>query len=72
MVENLIENDLEDLISLLKTELRSMCVEFKLPNINDITKDNMIKSVSDAMLGIHSDTASDILALINEEESDNI
>ena len=70
MLKHLIENELETLTSLSKTELRSMCVELKLPDIKDMSKDNMIKSVSDAMLGIHGDTAIDVLALIDEEESD--
>ena len=45
-----IKNDLDNLISLSKPELRSMCAEFQFPVSADISKDNMIKSVSDAMM----------------------
>ena len=70
MLKHLIENDLENLMSLSKTELRSMCVELKLPDAKDMPKDHMIQIVSDAMLGIHGDTASDLIAFIDEEDSD--
>ena len=36
----------------------------------DISKDNMIKSVSDAMLDNWGDTANGMLALIDEEGTD--
>ena len=49
LLKHSISNGLEILVSLSKIELRSMCVELKFHDVVDISKDDMIKSVSDEM-----------------------
>ena len=58
-------------MALSKTELRSVCTELKLPDIWDISKDDMTKSMSDVRTDNYSDTENKVLTtLINKEERD--
>ena len=70
LLKNLIENGLENLISLPTYELRSMCLKLQFPDTQIMSKDMMIKRVSDTMLGVNYDTASGVLALIDKEEKE--
>ena len=40
--------------------------------MQNILKDNMIKSISDAILGVNCDTRSGILILIDEEKDESL
>ena len=47
-----------------------MCLELQLPGTQITLKDMMIKSVSDSIIGANCNTASSMLALINEEDKE--
>ena len=66
-MKHLIVNGLEKLFSLAKTELKSMCADFKLSILN-VSKDDIIKNVSDSMLNNSGDATSDMFESIEEEE----
>ena len=70
LLKFLIENNLECMISLSKMELKSMSSALTLPFGEGITKDDMIRNVSDVLLGIFGDMSNGVLALIEEEESE--
>ena len=61
---------LESLVMLSKLELRSTPAEIKLPGVVETSKNDMIKSVSGAILNNDGDTTNGILALIDEEGKD--
>ena len=67
LLKHLIANGLENLFALSKTELKSMCADLKFPILN-VSKDDMIKNVSDSMQNNSGDTTSDILESIEGEE----
>ena len=70
LLKFLIENNLEHMISLSKMELKSMSSALTLPFGEGITKDDMIRNVSDVLLGIFGDMSNGVLTLIEEEESE--
>ena len=51
-----------------KTELKSMPAALSLPCGHGVSKDDMIKNVSNVMLDVCGDTSNGVLALIEEEE----
>ena len=67
---HLIENGLEELISLSTTELGSLCRELLLLDAASVSKDKMINSVSDAMINNYGDTTNGTLTLIDEDGID--
>ena len=52
------------MMSLTKTEIKNMCASLQLPLG---TKDDMITSLSDIMIGENTDTSLDFLATIDED-----
>ena len=67
LLQFLIENSLEHMISLSKTELKSMLSALTLPFGEGISKDDMIRNVSDVLLGVFGDTSNGVLTVIEEE-----
>ena len=59
-------------MSTSKTELKLMSHAFSLPYGHDISKDDMIKNISNVMLDVFGDTSNRVLALIEEEERNEI
>ena len=48
-----------------------MCLELQLPDMQSISKDDMIKSVSDTILSVnYNNTSSVLVMIVNEEEKD--
>ena len=68
LLKFLIENRLENLMAMSKTELKSMPSALSLPHGLDTSKDDTIRNISNVMLGMHGDTSNDVLAVIEEEE----
>ena len=71
-MKHLIANGLEFLMSTSKTELKSMSHAFSLPYGYDTSKDDIIKNISNVMLDVFGDTSNGVLALIEEEERNEI
>ena len=67
-LKHLIANGLENMMSLSKTELKSMSPALMLPYGQDLSKDDMIMNVLNLMLWAHGDTSNGVLAVIDEEE----
>ena len=63
LLKHLIANGLESLMSLSKIGLKIMSEQ-------DISKDGMIKNVSDTMLNNYGNANNGMLALVDEEERD--
>ena len=72
VVKKSISCDLEILVSLSKTELMSMPTDLTFPAGIGISKDDLIKNVSDSMINKHNETSDQMLALIEEEEEMNV
>ena len=72
MLKHLIENDLEHLMSVSKTDLKSMSDALSLPHGLGVSKDDMITNVSNVMLDVFGDTSNGVLALIEEEERNEV
>ena len=68
LLKHLIANGLENMMSTSKTELKSMSAALSLPCRHGVSKDDMIKNVSNVMLDVHGDTSNGALAVIEEEE----
>ena len=64
----MIENGLENLMSMSKTDLKSMSSDSSLPYGVDTSKDDMIRNVSNVMLGVCGDTSNAMLDVLEEEE----
>ena len=64
LLKHLIENGLEILISLSKTELKSMSSTLSLPCTPDISKDDIIQDFFNVMLEVCGDTSNNVLAMI--------
>ena len=71
LLKKLIAGGLEKLIALSKIDLRLMCTQLTLPDCSSITKDCLIKSVSDVMLGDYGVTTNGMLAQIDNEDELN-
>ena len=56
------------MITLSKIDLKSVSAKLTLPYGKDISKDDIIKNVSDVILDVHGHTSTGVLALIEEEE----
>ena len=69
MLKHSTTNSLEKLMTLSKIDLKSMSSELSLPYGYVISKDDMNKCVSNAMLDVHGDITGEVLFLIEEEES---
>lgn len=67
-LNHLISNSLESLMSASKTEFKAMLAALSLQCEHGMSKDGMIKNVSNAMLDVFGDTLNRVLALIEEEE----
>lgn len=72
LLKHLIANDLEHLISASKTDLKSMPNALSLPHGLGVSKDNMIANVSNVMLDVVGETSNGVLALIEEEEKNEV
>ena len=70
LLKKLIYHGLENIISLSKTQLRSMSNELKLPHSADISKDDLIKKTCDVMIGEANDTSECLISSIEIEERD--
>ena len=68
LLKHLTANDLENLMPLSKIELRSVPSTLTLPCRQDMSKDVVIRNVSNAMLGACGDVSNGVLAAIEEEE----
>ena len=68
LLKHLIENGLEILIFLSKTELKSISSALSLPFTPDTSKDDMILNVSDVMLDVHGDKSNGVISVIKDEE----
>ena len=68
LLKKLICYGLEKIISLSKTSLKSMSADFTLTFGVDISKDDLIENISNAMINNHNDTVDQIVASIEEEE----
>jgi len=71
LLKKLIAGGLEKLITLSKIDLRLMCTQLTLPDCSSITKDCLIKSVSDVTLGDYGVTTNGMLAQIDNEDELN-
>ena len=56
-------------MSLSKKELRSMLAKLALPFGTEMSKDNLIKNVSDALIDEQVETAGQMLSQIENEEN---
>ena len=56
-------------MSISKTELRSMQAELALPFGSEMSKDDLIKNLSDALINEQVETAGQVLFLIENEEN---
>lgn len=67
LLKHLIANDLEQLISASKTDLKSMPNALSLPHGLGVSKDDIITNVSNVMLDVVGETSNGVLPLIEEE-----
>ena len=72
LLKHLIANDIEHLMSASKTDLKSMSNALSLPCGLGVSKDDMITNVSNVMLDMFGDTSNGVLALIEEEERNEV
>ena len=71
LLKKLIAGSFKKLMTLSKIELRLMCTQLILPDCSSTTKDNLIKSVSNVMLGNYGDTTNGIVAEIDNQDELN-
>ena len=68
----MISYGLQNLISLSKTELRSISADLVVPFGVGIPKVDLITSASDAIISKHDEAADKMLASIEEEKDENL
>ena len=68
VIKKIVSNCLENLVSVSKPELTSMCDDLKFPFGSEISKDSLIKNASDTMINNHSEMADQTLSLIEMKE----
>ena len=68
LLKKLLSYRLDNLMTLSKTELRSMSLQLSLPSGSDATKDDLIKNISDVMIHNQVDAAGHILSLVDNED----
>ena len=72
LLKYLVANGLEFLMSASKTELKSMSDALSLPHGHGVSKDDMITNVSNVTLDVYGDISNGVLALIEEEERNEV
>ena len=68
VIKKIVSNGLENLVSVSKTELTSMCDDLKFPFGSEISKDNLIENASDTMINNNNEIADETLSLIEMKE----
>ena len=66
VIKKYISNFLQKLISVSKTELRSISADLRLPFGADVIKDDLIKNTSNVMINKQVETTTKMLTLIEK------
>ena len=71
LLKKLITCGLQNLMSLSKTELKSMSLQLSLTHSTDTSKDELITNISNAIIDTQPDTSNQMLVLIDNDNELN-